>query len=135
MFFSSWQSLERVLVVGVLAYVSLVLLLRVFGKRTLSKMNAFDLIVTVALGSILATALLSKSVGLAEGLLAFGTLIGLQFVITRLSVRAQGIAEMSQVGAVVLETDGSFTVLSRSDTGRLNALDGVAGAAEVTNER
>ncbi len=43
MFFDSWAGLLRVLVVGPLAYAALVLLLRVTGKRTLSKMNAFDL--------------------------------------------------------------------------------------------
>jgi uncharacterized membrane protein YcaP (DUF421 family) len=32
------------------------------GKRTLAKMNAFDLVVTVALGSTLATILLSRDV-------------------------------------------------------------------------
>ena len=56
MFFDSWAGLGRVLVVGVLAYSALVLLLRISGKRTLTKMNAFDLVVTVALGSTLATA-------------------------------------------------------------------------------
>ena len=46
MFFDSWNDLLRVVVVGVCAYVSLIVLLRAFGKRTLSKMNAFDLVVT-----------------------------------------------------------------------------------------
>jgi uncharacterized membrane protein YcaP (DUF421 family) len=59
MLFDSWAGLGRVLLVGTLAYVVLVLLLRISGKRTLSKLNAFDLVVTVALGSILATVLLS----------------------------------------------------------------------------
>lgn len=61
MFFSDWFGLLRVVVVGTLAYVALVLLLRVSGKRTLSKMNAFDFIVTVALGSTLATGELKRS--------------------------------------------------------------------------
>ncbi len=87
MFFGSWYSLLRILVVGVLAYVALIVLLRVTGKRTLSKMNAFDLVVTVALGSTLATVLLSKDVALADGVVAFALLIGLQFIITWLSVR------------------------------------------------
>jgi uncharacterized membrane protein YcaP (DUF421 family) len=64
--FSSWADLGRVLVVGPLAYVSLVLFLRVSGKRTLTKLNAFDLVVTSALGSTLATILLSKSVSLPK---------------------------------------------------------------------
>jgi uncharacterized membrane protein YcaP (DUF421 family) len=42
----------RVVAVGVPAYFVLVFFLRIAGKRTLSKMNAFDLVVTVALGSI-----------------------------------------------------------------------------------
>ncbi len=58
MLFSSWATLGRITVVGILANISMVVLLHVTGKRTLSKMNAFDLIVTVALGSTLATVLL-----------------------------------------------------------------------------
>ena len=50
-FFDNWQSLAHTALSGVLAYTMLVLLLRTSGKRTLSKLNAFDLVVTVALGS------------------------------------------------------------------------------------
>jgi len=140
----------------VLAYAGLIVLLRFSGKRTLSKMNAFDLIVTVALGSTLATILLSKDVPLAEGLLGLGLLISLQYLIAWLSVRSrfvrrlvkseptllfhqgemldgalasqrvtpeeiraairtEGFGQMSDVEAVILETDGSFSVISRGD--------------------
>ncbi len=87
MLFDSWAVLGRTLVVGTLAYMALVLLLRISGKRTLTKLNAFDLVVTVALGSTLATVLLSRDVALAEGILALGLLIFLQFVITWSSYR------------------------------------------------
>lgn len=70
----------RTLVVGVLTYVTLVIFLRISGKRALSKMNAYDLVVTVALGSTLASALVTKDVALADGALAFALLIGLQFI-------------------------------------------------------
>lgn len=43
-FFNGWSVLGRTLLIGVLAYVSLVFMLRVSGKRTLAKMNAFDLV-------------------------------------------------------------------------------------------
>ncbi len=88
MVFDSWAGLARVLVVGMLAYIALVLILRVSGKRTLTKLNAFDLVITVALGSTLASVLLSKSVALVEGALAMAHLVFLQFVITWLSVRS-----------------------------------------------
>lgn len=88
MFFADFNGLWRTIVVGACAYVMLVLLLRLTGKRTLSKMNAFDLVVTVALGSTLATILLSKDMPLAEGVAAFLLLAGLQFAVTWTSVRS-----------------------------------------------
>lgn len=54
MLFQGWPGLARTAVVGSMAYAGLVLFLRISGKRTLSKLNAFDLVVTVALGSTLA---------------------------------------------------------------------------------
>jgi len=78
MFFSGLDGVWRTLVVGTCAYAALVLILRISGKRTLSKMNAFDLVVTVALGSTLATILLSSDVAPAEGVTAFVLLAGLQ---------------------------------------------------------
>lgn len=163
--FDNWLVLQRTAIVGVLAYLVLLILLRFSGKRTLSKMNAFDLIVTVALGSTLATILLNKEVALAEGALALGVLVGLQFLITWSSVRAPwirrlitgeptlllyrgelmpaalrraritsaevhaairsaGLASVADVQAVVLETDGSLSVV-RSSTGSQSALDGM----------
>lgn len=108
MFFDSWQGLGRVLVVGVLAYAGLVVLLRVSGNRTLSKLNAFDLVVTVALGSTLATILLSKDVALAEGIVALALLIGLQFVVTWTSVRLPAFGEVVKAEPVLLVHRGEF---------------------------
>jgi uncharacterized membrane protein YcaP (DUF421 family) len=152
MFFDTWQGIARTLLVGTLAYLALVVLLRVSGKRTLTKMNAFDFVVTVALGSTLATILLSKDVALAEGIGAFALLIALQFTVTWLSVRSGAVrrlvkseptllfhrgqmleaalrrqrvtaeeiraairagsqSHLEEVEAVILETDGTFSVL------------------------
>lgn len=95
MLFDSWDNLLRVIIVGVLAYASLVISLRVSGNRTLSKMNAFDLVVSVALGSTLATVMLSKDVALAEGVLAYILLISLQYCVSWLSVRAHWIRQIT----------------------------------------
>lgn len=108
MIYDGWQGLLRTVLVGALAYVSLVLLLRVSGKRTLSKLNAFDLVVTVALGSTLATVLLSQDVALAEGVAAFALLIGLQWVITWCSVRSQRFAQLVKAEPRLLYYKGRF---------------------------
>lgn len=76
-FFQGWLGIVRTLVVGFLAYLCLVSFLRISGKRTLAKLNAFDLVVTVALGSILSSILIQQSVPLAEGVTALALLIGL----------------------------------------------------------
>ncbi len=175
MFFDSWFSIFRTLVVGTLAYASLVLLLRMSGKRTLSKMNAFDLVVTVALGSTLASTLTSQSVSLSSGVLALGVLIGLQYIVAWASVRSRtfsrlvksepallffngnflkramrrervvegeirsairdkGIADIKRVQAVVLETDGAFTVLQRADRGGSSSLIDVKKPDRIDRE-
>jgi len=87
LFFGGWQPLVRILVVGVSMYVSLVVFLRLSGSRTLSTMNAFDFIVTVAIGSAFGRALTAKAVSLAEAVVAFALLVSLQYVVTRLQVR------------------------------------------------
>lgn len=90
-FFDSWESILRTLIITILAYLSMIFMLRISGKRTLSKMNAFDFIVTIALGSSFATVALNKNVPLAEGALVFFLLIFLQLMITWLSVRIRKI--------------------------------------------
>lgn len=152
MFFDGWPSVGRVIVTGTLVYLALVFFLRISGKRTLSKMNAFDLVVTVALGSTLSTVLLSRETPLADGVAALAVLIGLQFAAAwsavrwprfesivkssptllvyrgeirhgdlrgqrvseeeiRAAARNAGLPRLSDVGAMVLETDGTFSVI------------------------
>ena len=171
MFYDDMQGLLRVLTIGVLGYIALVFWLRVSGKRTLSKWNVFDFVVTIALGSILASVIISKSVPLLEGILAFVVLIGLQYIITWLSVRSSkfaalikakptllfsngeychsalksqrvtkseiraavrgaGIIAIEEVAAVVLETDGSFSVMPHNNSGSKTALSDVVSVKE-----
>ncbi len=156
MFFSGWENPIRVLIVGALTYVGLVAFLRISGKRTLSSMNAFDFIVTVAFGSTLASTILPSKPTLVDGLTALALLIALQFVVAWAEIRStlfhrivtshpaivfyrgafvedkmkrervergeimavirrNGILDIEAVEAVVLETDGSFSVISRPD--------------------
>jgi uncharacterized membrane protein YcaP (DUF421 family) len=144
--------LVRTVVVAILAYLALVVVLRLSGKRTLAKWNAFDLIVTIALGSTLATVAVSPDVSLFEGVSTLVIFVVLQYVLTFVAVRLHlferaiksrpallvhggvmqkdamkrervseaeilgaarsgGFGDLRDVGAVVLETDGSFSVI------------------------
>jgi uncharacterized membrane protein YcaP (DUF421 family) len=90
------SAIVRTLVVGVVAYLALVAMLRISGKRTLSQLNAFDFVVTVALGSTLATTVVSTNTGLLQGLAAFAVLIGMQYAITWASQRSALVARLAK---------------------------------------
>lgn len=88
MWFDSWQSLTRIATTAGIGYIALIVLLRTFGKRTLSKLNAFDFVITIALGSLFATLVISDSVPLVNGVVALAVLIGLQWLASTLYVRS-----------------------------------------------
>jgi uncharacterized membrane protein YcaP (DUF421 family) len=108
MFFQNWQGIVRTVIVGALAYASLVLFLRISGKRTLAKLNAFDLVVTVALGSTLSAVLLQESIALAEGVTALAVLIGLQYLVAFLSVQSKGFAKLVRSEPSLVAHQGTF---------------------------
>jgi len=156
--FESGRSLARIALVGALSYITLLVLLRAAGKHSLAKTNAYGLVITVALGSTLASAVLTKEVTLADGALAIVLLLGLQYLLStlisrfgwaahyltaspallvrngefvhdqlrrervtvaeiRAAVRRAGLGRIEDVLAVVLETDGSLSVIPKGTTG------------------
>lgn len=151
-----WMDYATVPAVALGAYLWLIFVLRLSGKRSLSKLNAFDFAITVAFGSALATIMMSPNVGLVRGALVLAMLALLQYALTKLSmwskfirklvrsrptllvedgklfrealhhervtldeiaeaVRKDGFGRLDEVGAVVLETDGSFSVIEKRD--------------------
>ncbi|MCD7058738.1 DUF421 domain-containing protein [Pelagibacterium xiamenense] len=155
MWFDDWASLEQIVIKAVVGFASLVALLRIAGKRSIAKLNAFDLVLVFTVGSILATTILNTQTTISEGLLALGMLVGLQWLTAWLATRSaafrglikseptllvyegkllranmrrervadievqaalrqQGVHDISQVKAVVLETEGDITVLKAS---------------------
>jgi uncharacterized membrane protein YcaP (DUF421 family) len=174
MFQVDLSTLVNTVVGGILAYAVLVVVLRVSGKRTLAKWNAFDLVVTVALGSTFATVLVSGQTSLAQGVVGFAVLVGLQRAVAwvavrwppfrrwiksdarlllhdgtidaqalrdervtenevRAAIRARGYGRVEDVAAVVLETDGSVSVIGRDNAGA-SALVGVRGVKDNTGQ-
>ncbi|WP_230383851.1 DUF421 domain-containing protein [Pedobacter endophyticus] len=107
-FFSNWESIGQTFLVGVLAYFSLILMLRISGKRTLSQMKEFDFIVTVALGSTLASVLLTKEISLMDGVIAMGVMIGLQYILAYVSVRSKTFSKLISSEPTLIFYKGNF---------------------------
>lgn len=106
MWFDSWSDLAGVALVGTATYVVLIVVLRVSGKRTLSQLNAFDFVVTVALGSMVATIILSAEVSLAEGVTALVLLAALQFAVAGISSRWKRLRRVVTAGPTLLLLHG-----------------------------
>lgn len=104
--FDGWTPVLRAVVACAGAYAGVVVLVRISGKRTLAQLNAFDWIVTVAFGSILATTALSDEVALVEGLAAFATLATLQLLVSFVSTRAPRAQRVLKNEPALLVRDG-----------------------------
>jgi uncharacterized membrane protein YcaP (DUF421 family) len=87
-FFESWYNIGRTLTLSVVGFAALIILLRGSGKRTLSKLNVFDFVFVVAVGSVFASTIISKDVTLVEGILSLATLIGIQLILAELAARS-----------------------------------------------
>lgn len=171
MWFDNWHGIWRVGITALVIYAALIAILQFSGKRSISKLNIFDLVVTVALGSVLASIILTKSIAIAEGIASFVALAGLQWLVSFLSVRfgwfkqmvrsdarlllkdgrfleeemkaervthgeietairGRGHGEIENIAAVVLETDGSFSVIEGPPASQYSALDRLLRGAD-----
>jgi uncharacterized membrane protein YcaP (DUF421 family) len=108
MFFSNFDGIQRIVIIAVFSYASLVFFLRVSGKRTLSKLNAFDLVITMAMGTTLATTILNSKVTWVKGTTAFLVLIALQYLVAKLTVRLPWFEKIIKSEPQVLFKEGEF---------------------------
>lgn len=104
----SWIDVIKLIIISVVSFVSIVFILRASGKRTLSKMNAFDFIVTVALGSVLATTIVNYQTSFWNGLITFCMLVIMQYIATWLSIRFKPIRALLKSAPSLMFYDGVF---------------------------
>jgi len=119
-FLSTWSGALQIVISAMIILVAVILLIRLNGLRSLSKMSSFDFSVTVAVGSILASTLLSDSVSVTDGVIGVGSLL--------LTQRLIALAR-SRIGASLL-VDNSPVVLMVGD----QMLDDTLKKVRVTHE-
>lgn len=97
---------------GVLAIAALlwiIVLVRMLGLRSFSRMTSFDFVMTVAMGSLVASASQSENwIAYAQNLAAMAGLFAIQFAIAWLRKRSAKIGDLVQNVPVVLMRDGHF---------------------------
>jgi uncharacterized membrane protein YcaP (DUF421 family) len=107
-FFNGWYDVGRTVTLSVLGFTALIIMLRVSGKRTLSKLNVFDFVFVVAVGSVFAATIIEKDVTLVEGVFAFATLIGIQIVLAEIAARSDLADKIINGHPTLLFSHGKF---------------------------
>lgn len=135
-FFSGWDQLLRTVVMTLCAYVAMILLLRTGGKRTLAQLNAYDLVVTVALGSTLASAILSPTTSIAQAVLAFALLVGLQYLIAFGASRSSRFERLINGNAELVFHRGQFmhAEMRRHRLAEEEVLQAIRGSGQASLE-
>ena len=115
-FGSTWPRVGFVAISTAATYLSVVFAIRLAGRRTLARMSAFDVVVTIALGSMLATTALSSDPSYAEGMTAVATMLVLQVLVGMLRRHSPFLRRLFDFGPLVIVRDGEAD-LSSSLTG------------------
>ncbi len=107
----------RGLLLTVLAMFWVVVLVRVNGLRSFSKMTNFDFVMTVAIGSLLAGASQSTSWGaFAQAVLAMAALFVVQYATARMRKASNKFETLIQNTPVVLMRDGKILQKALTET-------------------
>lgn len=106
-FFKNWEGVMRVAIASFIAYLTLFLFIRISGKRTLTKLNAFDFVVAVTLGSTLSSMMLAKS-PLVEGAAALIIIIAIQYVLALAAKKSHTMEKIINPPPSLLYYDGEF---------------------------
>ena len=98
----------EIVINSVLIMSVLIICVRTCGLKSFSKMTSFDFAMTIAIGSILGSTVVSKSVKLSYGALAVVLLFTLQYLISNLRTRFKIFNELINNEPTLLFKDGDF---------------------------
>lgn len=107
-FYGGWEPLARIVLMGTGGYATLLVLLRVTGARTLSRMTPFDFVITVTIGSAFGRVLTAQEVSLAEVVVTFLVLVGLQWLVVTLRSSSPRLSHLLTPEPSLLYHEGRF---------------------------
>lgn len=103
---SNWSHLGWIVVSSLAIYLWILLVLRLNGLRTFAAFSGYDFVITVAVGSIVACAVLSPSVSLLDGIIGTAALIVCQRAVTAGRRRLRRVERIVDNEPVVLLAHG-----------------------------
>lgn len=107
-FIGSWDKLPEVVIGTVLIYLLIIGYTRLFGLKSFSKMTSYDFAHTVALGSLLASTIVTGSPSLLIGAVALGVLFALNMLLSRLQLHSNQLEDLLENAPLLLMRNGTI---------------------------
>jgi uncharacterized membrane protein YcaP (DUF421 family) len=79
---TSWTAVIMVVITSASIYTALIILTRIVGLKSFSKISTIDFAITVTIGALIARTVLVRNPPLLQGLVALGVLFLLQFILS-----------------------------------------------------
>ncbi len=134
----NWQQVVGIALSVIGFYFCLILFTRIVGLRSFSKLSSYDLAMTVGIGSILASTVLSKSTSLLQGVFAIGMLFTLQAVLSIIRRKFKPFKALIDNQPIILMANGSYLYdnlkeakLSENDIKQILRKNGIKSKSEV----
>lgn len=105
---ASWSTIGFVACSTAAIYVTTFVAVRLAGRRSISQLSAFDAVVTVAIGSTIASTALDRSPPYAQGATVIVTLLALQIMIAAARQRWPAARRILDFPAEVVVRDGDM---------------------------
>lgn len=122
----------------ILVYLSLIVLLRIFGKRELAQLNPFDLVVLLMLSNTVQNAIIGDDNSLSGGIVGAVTLLCTNFVLNRVLFHFPRLDRALQGSQSVLVKDGlvdehamKSEMLTREELTQVIHRQNITGIADV----
>jgi len=134
----NWQQVVGIALSVIGFYFCLILFTRIVGLRSFSKLSSYDLAMTVGIGSILASTVLSKSTSLLQGVFAIGMLFTLQAVLSIIRRNFKPFKALIDNQPIILMANGAYLYdnlkeakLSENDIKQILRKNGIKSKSEV----
>ena len=133
-----WQQIVGIALSVIGFYFCLILFTRIAGLRSFSKLSSYDLAMTVGIGSILASTVLSETPSLLQGLLAVGMLFLLQSIVSIIRRKVKPVKALIDNQPIILMARGEYlwdnlkeAKLSTNDIKQVLRKNGIKSKSEV----
>ena len=93
---------------GLVVYFFVLIIFRIAGKRTLSQINTFDLVLTLIISETLQQALIDDDNSMTNAILLVVTLVGLDILLSVLKHRVPFVARLVDSLPLVIMRDGTL---------------------------